>query len=400
MLRPRSTIGGAVTGRIGWTRSGERLVFGSSDGARCSLVVVSTADGSVVERFSAMRPYVAVAAARDDAYFVCADAAGGIDLVRPGVVRHGAPPVAHRGRINAVTFSADDRWFYTASDEGTVARFTAATWEARVFDAGGAALDVAELDGGRIAVALGKGGLVILESGGRRLHAPAIVGRVTSVAVVGDALVAGTREGRLHFLDAATIAARGAIELGVGPIARVAALAGCALVEGGLGIVALVDGAMRERGRMLAGGAATLAVHAGSRAFAVAGKSGVLVGEAELPVAEIEAPRTLAIFAPADADAARDVIAVLRERGLSLDIATDRRAIADASRSFARAVIFYGRDDSHGWTRDLLRARGVAVVPVALPGGTIPVDGDVMRHVYFGARDDVDAVDRVVRLLR
>jgi hypothetical protein len=410
LLQPRVRVPIAAAGRIAWTRRGERIAFGGRD----ALVVADALDGKVLGRFPATRPYSAVACARNDAYLVCGDSGGGIDMFRLDVGRPGSPAAQHRARVNAVTFSGDDWRFFTASDDGSVGRFAAASWEARFFDVGAAALDIAQRGAGeRLAVALGRGGVALLSGAGKRERMLQPPGRALAVAFSSDEklLFVGTREGRLHGYDTRTLAAAlPSLDAGIGPIARILPLGDALVLEGGGGALLILDGdsgqeLMRVR---LSVGSGTLAVHAGQRALAISVGDSVLICDVDLGDAGRTAREdgaTVALVPPGEAAAARHVILWLRERGVALIEPGDRRALVAAARHADRALIFYGPSGApQAWQLDLFHHRGVHVVPVVLPGGVVPEEERALpplSYVCFGERvEDPDALLRVERALR
>jgi hypothetical protein len=409
-LQPRVRVPVGAAGRIAWTRRGERIAFGSHD----ALIVADALDGKVLGRFPSVRPYSAVACARNDAYLVCADELGGIDMFRLDVGRPGSPAARHRARVNAITFSGDDWRFFTAGNDGSVGRFAAASWEARFFDVGAPVLDIAQRGAGEhLAVALGRGGVVLLNGAGKRERTLQPPGRAISVAFSSDErlLFVGTREGRLHCYDAVKLTPNHAgSDLGVGPIARLLPLGDALVLEGGGGALVFIDSASGHelmRARLGVGGG-TLAVHAGQRALAVDVGDSVLICDVELGYDGddcADSNATLALVPAGDAAAARQVILWLRERGVALVEPGDRRALVAAARSASRALVFYGPSgEPQAWQLDLLHHRGVNVIPVVLPGGCVPDEERAftpLRYVCFGDRvEDPDALLRVERALR
>lgn len=407
-LRLRSRVATEPAARMAFSRHGDRLIVGGAN----STVIIDTADGREVERWP--RAYTGFACGLDDSCVAAATPRGYLDLWRFGAARPGEPRARHEGRVRALAFSADDGRLFTAGDDARVGCWRAATLEAAFWPVGGRALDLAH-DGGSdaLAVALGRGGVVILDGkSGARRAAVRPPDRATAVAWVAALLAVGTREGQLALYDARRLEpAWPTAPLGLGALWRLLPLGGELVVEGQDGLAVLDAASGRERLRWTGsvgreGG--TAAVHAGQHAIACAVPAGAaLLDLAAAPAAAASAGEVLALYHAGDAALCRPVLAALAGAGAHLvDAGEDPRRLVEAVRGGAACVLLYGPSGPwprHDWQLDVLEARGAHIVPVILPGGVVP---EAQRrfhgaaYVCFHERvQDADALARVRRAL-
>ena len=418
-LRLRARVPVEQTGRMAWTRNGDRLLLSSAE----ATVILDSAAAGELERWP--HPYTAFACGCDDSWVAAANARGFVDLWRFGRPRPGEPKARHAGRdgcrIWAIAFSDDDRRIFTAGEDGRVGIWRAATLDAAFFAVGGRAHDLAyDAASDAVAVAAGRSGVVLLDgTSGERRATVRPPDRATAVAWAKERLFVGTREGQLAVYDGKRLEpARATAALGLGAIAQVVPLHDGVVVEGSEAI-AFVDAASGElrwrwpHGAAVAGG--SLAVHAGQSALAVAVPAAMSIIEVERePATKAAAPPTatatatgelLALHHPGDAALAAVVIEHLRAGGSQVVALTDdSRRFVDVARRAAAAIVFYGPSGPplrHDYLVDVLETRGVRVVPVILPGGAVP---EAQRrfhgaaYVCFHERiRDEDALARVAR---
>lgn len=405
-LRLRARVPVAAAGRLAWTRRGDRLIVGARD----ATVIVDAAGGDEIERWP--HAYAAFACGADDSCVAAGNARGYLDLWRFGRSRPGEPAARHGGAVTALAFSDDGGRIFSAGEDGQIGIWRAATLDASFVAVAGPARDLA-WDGASdgLAVAVGRAGVVVLDGHGRaRGNVARPPDRTTAVAWAGGLLFAGTRDGRLAAWDAGRLEpARATVDLGLGAIARLLPLGTHVAVEGADAIAVLDAAGGRELLRWTHGGAragGSLAAHAGLRALAVAVPTGTAILDVDLdePPARI-VTEVLALYHPSDAALAGAVLQHLERAGARIrDAALEPRAVGEAARRGAVAVVLYGPSGPaprHDYSLDVLATRGARVVPVILPGGAVPEPQRRFHgaaYVCFHERiQDDDALARVTR---
>ena len=258
------------TGRMCWSRRGQRLIVPGAN----SVFFVDGQSGAEVERWP--HAYTAFACGAEEGWVAAAHARGSMEVRNAGRPWAWDPSARHAGHIRAVACSDDERRIFSAGEDGRVGLWRTAAREVAFFPVGGRAHDLAyDASSDTLAVAAGRAGVVLLDgSSGAQQRTVRPPDRATALAWLGDILFVGTRDGQLAAYDARRLEpVRPTAPLGLGTIARLLPL-GDGLVVEGSDAVALLDaqtGVERWRfspGATVAGG--SIAVHAGTRALAIA----------------------------------------------------------------------------------------------------------------------------------